>query len=889
MNELSDTTPMRGAECFHSSPLREKSYSPKRRISLAHPHLMELSKIPHFELSNPIMQVEAKLSPRTQFQVVGNYDILKTIGKGQFGKVKLARHALTNDLVAVKVINKQKLDNAGKKIFEMEVTVMKKLSHPNIIRLYEVIETDKFYFLFMEYASGGEVLDYIVMHKSLSEKKARNLFRQIISGISHCHKNSIVHRDLKGENLLLDSNLTIKVIDFGLSNKWSTASFLKTACGSPLYASPEIIEHKEYIGPEVDIWSMGVLLYVFLIGLPPFEGDDLLTLYNKILNCDYKIPEDKILSKDCKDILSRILVVDPKSRATMDELVNHPWVKGDDNWQPADLSPPALTVESIDKNLLIQLEYLGYSKETVIDSLLNSKFNAPSAVYHLLQNKRIQQSDYLMSLPSSPSRALKMGSNPISSLQRKRVELEGRRRANSECPEFTIIPITAAQPPPKPRKRSQSRNESQIRQATSHLVNHHNSSYNYPMHPFAQNNLLPAQSNPCNITNNNSTCNNINNTNPKPYNAGRRASACAYGANKINIKHVYKNEIIHDEKDEIKRNTDDNIVFIRTLKDKDRSKLGDSKNVVNNVNNNNNNQVNHSNEERFEKPRVTRTISPVNIVRRPRTSSNPSRAQKIYHNPLIQSSDGDRDEIKQSAHDIVAQSTPYLIQSNVPIVVNPIVDSGNTIMKNYEARRCRSVNVDADKHDHEGPIPGIKFDFLNENKKGSSLTHGALFPSVEQNNNNFSDQPKQLTEVEFEEIKHQLEEEKKHMGTSSNPQASNNWQSFLSWTKQLLQTRDESDKPRSVRTVFNNSLTSNKPPREIVSEIKRVLKSFHMPFEHTSAYSLKAVDPMRKVYFEVEVCQLPKISQMYVRISRISGKWEDYKELCEILVHELDL
>ena len=172
-----------------------------------------------------------------------------------------------------------------------EITILKKLHHPNIIRLYEVIETEKFLFIITDYASGGEVLDYIVMHNKLSEDRARIFFRQILCALWHCHKLGIVHRDLKAENILLDENLNIKIIDFGFSNLYSPNHLLKTPCGSPNYAAPELIQQKQYIGPEVDIWSAGVVLYIFLVGTPPFQAPDLLSVYRKILSCDYSIPD----------------------------------------------------------------------------------------------------------------------------------------------------------------------------------------------------------------------------------------------------------------------------------------------------------------------------------------------------------------------------------------------------------------------------------------------------------------------------------------------------------------------------------------------------------------------------------------------------------------------
>ena len=181
-------------------------------------------------------------------QCVGNYDLGKTIGQGQFGKVKLARHALTGEVVAIKMIHKAKLDKTALRMIGREVGVMKRLLHPNIIQLYEVLETEKMLFLVLEHASGGEVLDYIVTHGKLAPPEARRFFVQTLEAVDHCHQNRVVHRDLKAENLLLDADRNVKIIDFGLSNTFTPGTLLNTFCGSPTYAAPELLKKRPYKG-----------------------------------------------------------------------------------------------------------------------------------------------------------------------------------------------------------------------------------------------------------------------------------------------------------------------------------------------------------------------------------------------------------------------------------------------------------------------------------------------------------------------------------------------------------------------------------------------------------------------------------------------------------------
>nr|CAD7438654.1 unnamed protein product [Timema bartmani] len=185
---------------------------------------------------------------------IGKYKLLKTIGKGNFAKVKLAKHMPTGKEVAIKIIDKTQL---------------------NPVKLFQVIETEKTLYLVMEYASGGEVFDYLVLHGRMKEKEARAKFRQIVSAVQYCHQKKIIHRDLKAENLLLDSEMNIKIADFGFSNEFTPGNKLDTFCGSPPYAAPELFQGKKYDGPEVDVWSLGVILYTLVSGSLPFDGSTL--------------------------------------------------------------------------------------------------------------------------------------------------------------------------------------------------------------------------------------------------------------------------------------------------------------------------------------------------------------------------------------------------------------------------------------------------------------------------------------------------------------------------------------------------------------------------------------------------------------------------------------
>ena len=220
-------------------------------------------------------RVPSSSSRRNDDTHIGKYKLLKTIGKGNFAKVKLARHTSTGMDVAIKIIDKTALNQSSLQKLFREVRIMKQLDHPNIVKLYQVMETETTLFLVMEYASGGEVFDYLVAHGRMKEKEARAKFRQIVSAVQYLHSKNIIHRDLKAENLLLDSAMNIKIADFGFSNNFSPGNKLDTFCGSPPYAAPELFQGKKYDGPEVDVWSLGVILYTLVSGSLPFDGANL--------------------------------------------------------------------------------------------------------------------------------------------------------------------------------------------------------------------------------------------------------------------------------------------------------------------------------------------------------------------------------------------------------------------------------------------------------------------------------------------------------------------------------------------------------------------------------------------------------------------------------------
>lgn len=301
---------------------------------------------------------------------IGQYQVVKTLGEGSFGKVKLAYHTTTGQRVALKIINRRTLaksDMQGR--VEREISYLRLLNHPHIIKLFDVIKTSDDIIMVIEYA-GKELFEYIVQNGKMNDDKARRFFQQIIAAVEYCHSHKIVHRDLKPENLLLDENLNIKIADFGLSNIMTDGNFLKTSCGSPNYAAPEVISGKLYAGPEVDVWSCGVILYVMLCGRLPFDDELIPALFKKISNGVYTLPHD--LSQGAKNLLTRMLVVNPLNRITIHEIIEDEWFKVGfpDYLKPGSFTTNEITEQDIDEDVVVALSTaMGYSRDEIIESI----------------------------------------------------------------------------------------------------------------------------------------------------------------------------------------------------------------------------------------------------------------------------------------------------------------------------------------------------------------------------------------------------------------------------------------------------------------------------------------------------------------------------------------
>ncbi|XP_026361487.2 serine/threonine-protein kinase SIK3 isoform X5 [Ursus arctos] len=342
---------------------------------------------------------------------IGYYEIDRTIGKGNFAVVKRATHLVTKAKVAIKIIDKTQLDEENlKKIFR-EVQIMKMLCHPHIIRLYQVMETERMIYLVTEYASGGEIFDHLVAHGRMAEKEARRKFKQIVAAVYFCHCRNIVHRDLKAENLLLDANLNIKIADFGFSNLFTPGQLLKTWCGSPPYAAPELFEGKEYDGPKVDIWSLGVVLYVLVCGALPFDGSTLQNLRARVLSGKFRIPF--FMSTECEHLIRHMLVLDPNKRLSMEQICKHKWMKlgdTDPNFDRLIAECQQLKeerqIDPLNEDVLLAMEDMGLDKERTLQSLRSDAYDHYSAIYSLLCDRHKRHKTLRVGAPPGMPRAM---------------------------------------------------------------------------------------------------------------------------------------------------------------------------------------------------------------------------------------------------------------------------------------------------------------------------------------------------------------------------------------------------------------------------------------------------------------------------------------------------
>lgn len=416
-------------------------------------------------------------SPATarDMQRLDQYKTVKILGEGSFGKVKLAIHQPSGRQVALKIISRRKLlsrDMVGR--VEREIQYLQLLRHPHIIKLYTVIATKTDIVMVLEYAER-ELFDYLVKKGQCDDDEARKFFQQIICAVEYCHRHKIVHRDLKPENLLIDREKNVKIADFGLSNIMTDGNFLKTSCGSPNYAAPEVISGKLYAGPEVDVWSCGVILYVLLVGRLPFDDDYIPALFRKIAAGNFHMPSH--ISSGAARLIKAMLQVHPVHRITIPEIRQDRWFLKD---LPKYLQPPPeeFIATGVDLNKAIdprrvapgrhpifkhkihqvavsKLERsMGYTRDDIEDALRNPEPSAVKDAFFIIAENEIMQmnsplDDILLSRTTSPG--------PQQTLSSVSPPETSKPAGSGAQPDILIAPLTQVSVPShRPMLHSQS-------------------------------------------------------------------------------------------------------------------------------------------------------------------------------------------------------------------------------------------------------------------------------------------------------------------------------------------------------------------------------------------------------------------------------------------------
>ena len=336
------------------------------------------------EKSEEITTTKSKKKPNK-----GPYLLGEALGEGAFAKVRLATQIHIKEKCAIKIVDKRLLeDTKDIQRLKKEIKIFKNIRHKNIIQLFDIMESKTNLYFVMEYCKGGELFDYIVKNKRLKENEACVFFQQIINGVEYLHKQGIIHRDLKPENLLLDYNNNIKISDFGLSTFFSKNHYLQTACGTPSYAPPEMLEGLQYNGEASDIWSCGIILYAMLCGTLPFTESKEEIIVKKIKMHDYSIPN--YLSEEAQDMLNHILKINPEERFTIEGIKKHPWFNLVKPHLIKGISLNEIKIP-VDENILNMVKDYGFDKEECRNLLLNNKFCCLTSIYYLCLKKYIRE------------------------------------------------------------------------------------------------------------------------------------------------------------------------------------------------------------------------------------------------------------------------------------------------------------------------------------------------------------------------------------------------------------------------------------------------------------------------------------------------------------------
>lgn len=388
-----------------------------------------------------------------QYLKIGNYSLEEELGSGSSGVVWRAIHIPTRTNVAVKVLSKSKMHDETSIIrFQRELSLMRQMSTKGLIaELYEVLENECYIFLVMEFIEKGNFLDYVNRKGRLDETDARMFFAQMIYAVHVLHKNNIIHRDLKCENILVDINENIRLIDFGLSNQSQSQSnnLFQTACGSPAYASPEMIKGEQYTYKS-DVWSAGIVLYAIAVGYLPYDDDNVQKQLQKIIYSDVQYPAH--MSDNLVDLLTKMLEKDPKKRISVEEIFSHKWLETVDIKTIADICDgPVSRIDpnNLDYNILKKMSEMGIETSKLVDYFRENEFNDITATYRILH--RIQLKEYMRTNLQS-CKILNINNTPINPFVQTYTTLNGKNKTFYQQKPEGLVPLVSRRTDLAPKK-----------------------------------------------------------------------------------------------------------------------------------------------------------------------------------------------------------------------------------------------------------------------------------------------------------------------------------------------------------------------------------------------------------------------------------------------------